>query len=203
MAYFDKLIVIANQWKHLGAIDDADGGQLIGHVPHIAEFAYLHGIFSPLDQDGIEKIEIKLAKRLPDFLSNFYRKANGLRLFSGNIVVYGLRLDYDRSDFIKASLQPFDIWAPNVPERPVNANIDNLFFGFYQYDGSEVFCDKTGAVFRCKMGDVSHIYNRWENFESWLLSESMRLGGIFNENGVCLDSEKILPRSRMSRLGLA
>jgi hypothetical protein len=186
----DKLM----SWSHLGVTTLNDGAQLIGHVPHVAPFAYLHIIPAPLKEKEISASADALGISLPDDFHDYLLYANGLHAFSGTIAVYGFRKNYQRADVVAASAQPFDLSIPNHFERPKSIRDTQIVVGGYKVDGSQVVMDGSGRTHRILEQDANQISNTWSSFSEWLTSEVLRLSSIFDAKGICTNPYARLPQ---------
>lgn len=183
MSEFNEIIEIVNKAKKMGYKDiSKNGSMLYGHVPHVAPDAWFHILYAPLNKEEIIELEHKTKIDFPKTFIDFLEFSNGINLFSGEIVIYGLRKNYSRTgDDI---WQPFDLDVPNIDERPKDAKESYLFVGSYYDDGSKLFIDCTDEkVYRCDPDVSSKKYNVWGNFSEMLISEAKRLENFFDENG--------------------
>ena len=179
--YLEKVYTYIYQAKNLGFQKLDNGTELIGRVPHIAPQAWLHAIFAPLNHKQIILLETDMQTSIPLVLKEFYLLNNGLDLFSSSISFYGLRTSYERKG--DAVWQPFDIILPNTYGRSDDSNMDELCFGGYGFDGSDLYINTiTLKVYR-RMPESSVILNTWNSFEEMVLSETERLFKLFDEKG--------------------
>jgi hypothetical protein len=187
MGYLDEVFSIINKAKAFGNRKASNGTELIGHVPYRGPEAWLHEIYAPLSDKGIQSIEEGIGKELPKVMHDFYRSTNGLDLFSTSLFIYGLRTSYNREG--DAARLPFSIVRRNTMERPSDAKDSFIFIGGYTEDGSLLYIDcNTGHIYRCD-GDSAQPLNEWPSFEEMLLSEVRRLEGLFDEQGKLIDPD--------------
>ena len=188
------VIAVLDRWAGLGSVVLPDGARLIGHVPEVAELAYLHRVPPPLPEEGLNKLRAQLEMPVPAELLEFYKCANGLSAFSDSLNIYGLRGNYRRSDMLAVSAQPYDIITPNQHERPAQMKLNHVIVGGYQYDGSKVAVGDQAEVYRCERRDGRKRLNQWPSFRAWIEVEIDRLSKVFDDAGHCPDREETLPR---------
>jgi hypothetical protein len=186
--YFNIILPIIYKAKSFGYLKMKNGAQLFGRVPHVAPEAWLHATHSPLSETEIAKIECAIGLSLPSSLSKFYRVTNGLKVFSCELSIFGLRKTMGRSD--EDVRQPFCIITPNTlekrefdPENCINIGADADGFQYWmdcqnqtimEYDrGSNVLC------------------RAWPSLGDMLVSEIKRISADFNEIGVSAKREPI------------
>ena len=189
MSYFDEVLRVLSDAEKLGARELSNGVKLIGHVPHIGPEAYLHTVFPSIGEDKVDKIEEDIQRALPNSLKEFFSYANGIHLFSGSFSIDGYRESYIRSG--DGAYEPFSITTPNVDveERLDDAPEDAVFFGFYDWDGSQNWMTPSDPrVFRCSSESAEPL-NIWSNFETMLVSEVKRLSTLFDKKGNLIDEE--------------
>jgi hypothetical protein len=165
-----------------------DGTVLIGHAPHIAPHAWIHGIYPVLNDIEISDIESMVKNKIPTSYRNFLlHSSNGLSLFLDTLSLYGLRKKIGRD--VENAWQPYSIITPNTIERIGDAKSNHFFIGGYNWDGSLLYIDtKTEKVHRCSNESVSPL-NTWDNFEEMITSEVSRIILLFDEDGVEKDSD--------------
>jgi hypothetical protein len=195
MKIFSEVLDILNNWAKLGSKTTSNGTKLIGHVPHVGSMAYLHSIFGPLKEEEIVQVEQEINHNLSDDLKAFYRYANGCSLFL-TLEITGLRKDYNR-ELNENVYQPISIRYQNVIDQPKNKTEEMVFFGGYDYDGSNLYMvDNDQRVFLCSSESAIPVLYEWESFETFLLSEVKRLSEIFDKKGYQIkdDIETIPPK---------
>lgn len=174
-------------YKILG-IKETKYANLIGRAPHIGKQAWLHAIYKPITKKEIEEMNSKLCVQIPKIYEDFLMLCNGLSVFGTTLSLFGYRYNYIRD--IENIWQPFDIIDANNRDRPHNAQDNHFFFGFYNWDGSNLFINTdTLKIYRCTEESVSPL-NEWEDFGEMLLSETDRLIRLFDKNGVKIDVDK-------------
>lgn len=204
MDYFDRILEVFEQWDHLGNRTTTRGVRLIGKTPDRGAMAYLHSVYEPLDDDQISLLEQKISRPLPPALRSFYQKANGLRMFSGELSIQGLRHDYSRELTDEGTYQPISLEYGNVLEEVQGYSSDMVFFGWYMMDpGFKVFIrDGEEKVIMCPRRHTEPTLCEWPSFETFLLSEANRLAKLFNENGCLIDEEiPTIPPDALRRQG--
>jgi hypothetical protein len=163
-----------------------NGAYLIGRAPHIAPNAWLHSLYTGLSLNEIKELENVLNKPIPDCYRSFLKKSNGLKLFNTTFCLDGLRRSYGRG--LDDVWQPFDIRTPNISERPKNAADSFFFIGGYDWDGSLLYIDTyTDKVHLCDRDNAISLYE-WNDFESMLKSEILRIINLFDSKGKEIDS---------------
>jgi hypothetical protein len=181
MEYLSKVMAIVRRAEAFGVQKLLDGTLLVGHVPQVAEDAWLHQIFAPLDERGLNEMNAALGRNIPKDLQEFYRHCNGFNLYTCSLAIYGLRQSYARTS--RFTWQPFSIVTPNTLERPSDAKESFLFFGGYSFDGSLLYLDTdTGKVHRCFRSNSKSI-NQWNCFGDMLVTETIRIGLMFDDHG--------------------
>ncbi len=169
------------KYESIGSAVSSNGACLIGHVPHVAPFAYLHILFPVIDFNEIDQLNNQLKVKIPRVYETFLTEfSNGLSLFSSSIELYGLRTDYSRSVDIR---QPFDIINVNQYEHAQYHANNNIIIGSYSWDGSKISINCNTLKLTRFDRDTLEIYNEWESFDQFLLIELERLGQIFNLDG--------------------
>lgn len=170
-----------------GSRQVANGAWLIGHVPDEGPEAYLHVIYAPLDDLAISQIERGIGRKLPESLRELYRCANGVNLFRGALAIYGLQGRPVRVG--DDARRPFSIILYNGSERPADAQPDDVFFGFYNWDGSQlVATPQSKRVRRCREW-TTEVINDWPTLDDMLFSETSRLSRMFDEMGRIKDAD--------------
>ena len=93
MSYFEKVKEEIFKYEHLGEeVVPETGALLIGRAPHVAPQAWLHSIYPVLNNEEILQLEQIVGTELPGTYKFFLMNAsNGLNLFVGKFVLYGLR----------------------------------------------------------------------------------------------------------------
>jgi hypothetical protein len=177
---------LASVWRivaaaeHLGARHTDTGARLVGHVPHIAPEAYLHVIFAPLADAEIDTLEAAVARPLPAVYRRLLGVCNGLSLFAGSLIVYGVRAASVRAG--DAAWQPFSAGTANVAERPAGIPGDAVVVASYKKDGSKVYIRADGGVVRCRRDDGVTL-DAWPEFLAMLAGEATRIAQHFDAQG--------------------
>lgn len=158
------------------------GATLVGHASFIAPEAWLNHMFKPLTLEELSILEEKLHRPIPevykDFLTNF---SNGLNILNGHLSLHGLRYNYTRD---LDNSQPFDLVIDNnySSEKPTNATQEMFFFGSYLHGGARLYFDKDETICFCSKDDAFAL-KKWDNFEDMLISEIIRIYGLFDDFG--------------------
>lgn len=189
MNYLKQLIDnLEEQYSALGARTLANGARLIGNVPHIAPEAYLHYVYPGLNSNEIQQLESEIKRKLPETLRAFYAQCNGLDLFAGSLSIFGLRDLFMEGEAGDVG-QPFSMEIPNVDERLADADDSFVFFGFYDWDGSQLYATPSSPrIIRCSRKSAKPL-NTWPSLEAALTEEVRRLGKLFDEKGVPRDED--------------
>ena len=204
MDYFDRLMKILRKWDHLGSRTTARGVRLIGKTPHRGSMAYFHDVYELLSEEQISLIEQKILRPLPSALRTFYRKANGLSIFSNELSIGGLRHDYSRELTDEGAYQPGSLEEGNLYERIQGYSNDMVFFGWYMMDpGFNVYIrDGEEKIIMCPRRQTEPTLYEWPDFETFLLSEAERLAALFNTEGRLIDNEiPTIPPEALRRHG--
>ncbi|MDQ0202303.1 SMI1/KNR4 family protein [Neobacillus ginsengisoli] len=184
----NETLSVLGKWKEKGYRELKNGTEIICHVPKNGPEAWLHKIYAPLPEEAINVLERNVVtKKVPLVLKEFYRKMNGINLFSDVFCVFGVRTSYVRTG--DESIQPYDLITPNL-ERHIECPKSWLIFGSYSWDGSEVVMDTAELeypkVFRIERW-TTNILQEWDSFSDWLNSETFRVQTLFDENGYRID----------------
>jgi len=193
LEWLDEIFQLLVSWQGLGLQVLPDGSRRIGRVAHVAPEAYLHCIPGPLSGEEIVALERTVGRSFLPVLKDFYFTANGLSVFSDNLGVYGYRRSYQRSNFASAAAQPYDLRIPNVSSRPAGLPVTDLVVGYYTEDGSYTVMDANGAIYRISRDSSRPLENRWSSLREWLTVEVRRLSGLFDEAGLCIHEDDLLP----------
>ena len=174
-------------FKELGT-KETKFANLIGKAPHIGREAWLHSIYKPITEKNIAELKNELCVKMPKVYEEFLLVCNGLSVFGTTLSLFGYRHNYIRD--LENIWQPFNVITANNSERLFDAKTNHFFFGFYNWDGSNLFIDTdTLKVYRCSEDSVK-ILNEWESLEDMLLSEIDRLMLLFNKDGIKLDKDQ-------------
>ena len=174
-ALLDGVIAGIREWAQLGYEREGDV-ECFGRVEERGPLARLHILYPPLTADLRQRGEASLDRPLPDPYLAWLWRSNGLRIFSGTLSLSGVRGEPTESR--RAS----DLLIPNVLERIPDASEFAFFFGFYEWDGSQLYLDEDGKVHRCSR-DSAEPLNTWPSFAEALSSEFHRLSALADERG--------------------
>ncbi len=207
MDYFDEFMAILNRWAHLGSRIIQRGVRVIGKTLSSIQqnkIVDMHDIYEPLDESSVLRLEAMLRKPLPPALRAFYRKANGLRIFGGELAIKGLRHDYSRELTDEGMYQPVSLEYGNTIERPKGYNREMTFFGWYYYDASKLYARSDDKrIFMCPRRTVEPTLCEWSDFQTFLLSEAERLAALFDEEGHLIDKDMpTIPLEALKRQGM-
>ncbi len=171
---------VVDRWRHLDARRLDDGTELIGRVPHVAPEAWLHVLYAGLTTGDIDDLEKEIGRKITASLARFLKRHNGLNLFSGALSIDGLRSGNKRTPAVR---QPFSMRVPNTHERPKDAKESALFIGGYSTDGSLLYIDVAdGRAHRCARESAEPL-NSWNDLFDMLVRESVRISGLFDNQG--------------------
>lgn len=181
MRWKRELAKACKRFESLGSQSLKNGARLIGHVPHVAPEAYLFELFEGLGPRKLKQLEAHAGRKLPKALEGFFGEYNGMHLFAASLSLYGLRESYVRRG--DAARQPFDIEDANRLERPQGTPDDVVFFGFYDWDGSQLAMSLgSPRVHRIKQDSVK-VLTEWPTFDAMLSSEINRLSMLHDDEG--------------------
>jgi hypothetical protein len=158
----------------------SDGTRLYGRVPHVAPLAWLHNVYAPLSQGGIERLERELAGPIPEVYRSWLRLANGFSAFSGYLEFDGLRTDYSRRIGV---WQPFSLALPNTRQRLPDAPVEAFFIGSIL--DAECFLylmPSSGAVQACGRRSATPL-GSWESLSIFITSCMACLRAAFDAQG--------------------
>lgn len=172
---------VLEQWAPLGICMTASGARLIGHVPHVAELAYLHSLYPGLSPAELDDLVGRMCRPIPMPYAAFLRLTNGAKLFSGSLALSGLRRNYVRNT--EQARQPYALEIDNMEHRPGDAPQDAFIIGGYSYDGSLLWIDQDLRVHRSAQACCYPILNTWSSFDEMLLAEVDRLATLFDKSG--------------------
>ena len=161
-----------------------NGAELIGHVPHVGEDAYLHAIFSGLQNIEIKKIESELQISLPPEYEKFLEEHNGFILFQGAISLSGLPANNNRTI---SDRQPFSLRDDNMSGRPRGSSRGDFFIGSYDWDGSLLFMTEPTKSVYLRRRDDSAVRWEWPSLGVMISSEVARLAEHYDEVGREID----------------
>ena len=172
----------AQKFASLGEKILKNGSVLIGRVPHVGQYAYLHEIYSPLKKNELIALEKRLNRKIPSCLLDFYSECNGLKYFSDVLSLDGCRISSGRS--LEDAYQPYDLMDSNIHERIEDADEDIFFFGGYDWDGSRVYVrDEIDTIFFCGPDSVAPL-KKWSDVKDFIREESARIAKLFDSNGI-------------------
>jgi hypothetical protein len=156
------------------------GAEVFGHVPELAQEAWLHSLYPGLDDEELDALTDALDRTVPGVYADWLRLTNGLELFVTTLALYGVSRDSRRDS---QNRQPFDLSIHNVHDRPGDAGDECFFIGGYDWDGSLLYLrGEDEQVYRGTRESVDPL-NEWDSLESMLLSEFDRLSEHFDEQG--------------------
>lgn len=185
---YEHIIEKLKKWECNGNNTLLNGTVLICKVPHVAPQAWLHILYSPLQEVYINQLETKLTKKIPQDLRVFFSVFNGINIFSDSLSIWGMKSSYSRTD--GNEFQPYDLIALNE-EKHYDINENWIVFGSYSWDGSYMIFDlesDLNKVFRCD-SDSNEKLQEWPNLSTWLNCEIERLSQLFDENGIEYNEE--------------
>jgi hypothetical protein len=169
--------------EHLGVKKFPDGSIAIGHVPHVAELAYFHRVFWPLNDDEIQVLQNDLEYDFPESLINFFKLHNGLGTFSDDLNIDGQRRDWKRTDMEAAVQQPYSIQSANTDFWPTHAPFDSLVIGSIGPDRSPITIYKDGQAFIWPAQESPAPSKSYADIFELLRIEAERLFSMFDKGG--------------------
>jgi len=192
MAYSIILNNIIDRWVHLGEKRYPDGTRLVGHLERRGKGAYLHRVYGPLGGTTLLQSFHVPNVTIHESFYEFLSMHNGCNLFDGQLIVFGHRRSFDRSDVDAAACSPFDILTPAVTNLSKSPSKNGLMISRY-YDRSVVFLEPSGMIFHIDSNLT--IINYWTGLREWLESEAARLNPYFDMRGHAkVDLAELLPR---------
>lgn len=182
---FLEIQSLVMKFKHLG-YEETTYAKLYGKAPHIAPLAWTHSVFNPLNNHEVLLIKEEI-HNLPQFYENFLKFYNGFSLYGSTLSFYGLRRNNTRD--YDSVWQPYDLIDLNTFDKPNDSTDSIFFFGSYSWDGSYIYYDYDDyKIKRCTCDSIKPL-NIWDDFESFLLTELVRIEKIFNEFGVKINDD--------------
>lgn len=174
---------ILDRWHEQGSRVLNNGAELICHVPHVAPEAWFHTLYAPLTEADIKLLEADLGVQLPLHLSSLYCRTNGLKAFSDELAVYGLRRNYIRTG--DDARQPYEVREPNTYfSLPGWQRGQCLVVGSYREDASPVlYPNRSGSEIARVDRGTGEVLARWPSLWVWLRKELERLATLYDERG--------------------
>ncbi len=189
---FDEVVATISRWSGNDDKVLSTGVRLICPTPSVAPEAWLHVLFPPATGEDITTVEEALDVSLPTDFREFLVTANGLRLFSNNISVWGIRQDMSRNG--DAAWPPFDLRSHNrKSDRPEGSPSNIVYFGSTGRGQSWSFFDLRDGSYVVGITD-RHKYRPekyWPNFASWLIEQVGTLKVGFNADGTMIPEDTI------------
>ena len=151
-----------------------------------------HWTYKAMNEDEISKLELEIKMNIHEGYKYFLRQTNGINIYRSALCLFGTVIDYNTSKRIL--FPPFDLvdaneYRFNFGERPVQLSDDIVVIGGYGKDGSKIgILGSNGKVVRFDKKSLE-VYNEWNSFETFFVSEFERLSGLFNTDGIIKDSE--------------
>ncbi|WP_202802303.1 SMI1/KNR4 family protein [Rheinheimera nanhaiensis] len=174
----EKVLRRMNAWATSNDLVNDAGTRLIGHRPEIAPKAFLNVIYSALSETDIREFESRVQLSIPKQYRAFLGIANGLICYSGSLKVLGY-IPKDRKHESHVHNYPSDAYIPNCSARLKGLRDKDFIVGFYKEDGSYALVNGEGLVERVSVKGDGKIIYQWENFDSWLSEEILRLDELF------------------------
>jgi SMI1 / KNR4 family (SUKH-1) len=183
MTDYRTLYSLIGNWSRLGEKRFPDGTRWIGHTPYRFPEAYLHQLYSPLDETNVIELEDQLERNLPQNFRRFLKIHNGANLFDCLVTVDGMRRSWNRTDFDVAAQQPFSILTKNIDERPKSAPPQMLFIGSLGDDRELVGMWPDGRVVQWDSKNAIDVGNTYDSVFGFLLAEAQKAEALFDDNG--------------------
>jgi hypothetical protein len=174
----DLLALIAGVFRHEPQL--APGGVLVGHTPHVAEFAYLARVYDPAPPDQVRAWATAHDMENP-YLSFLAEVANGLRV--ANVSLRGVITHIDRS--VRGVGQPVSVDHGNIFGRPASLDQTDMVIGGivgWSSKGSYVM-DREGTVRLTHHLDGADVAAGWPDLHSMLRSELTRIARLHDRQG--------------------
>lgn len=172
----EKLLLASNA----GDRSSSSGNRFIGHRPDIAPKAYTHVLFKNLEENEIDEMCNSIGFELQSNLKDFYRKTNGMMIFSGALRVLGF-VPKD-AESVGVYDFPSNILIPNVSARITGLDKKDLVVGWYKEDSSYAVIESNGEVTRYDVSGSGKALKRWADFDNWIASEIDSLHQNFKYN---------------------
>jgi hypothetical protein len=168
------------------------------------ELNVMHVCFKPMVAEDISKLNVEI-NILPKegaeaitgerasvhqanlTLSNeyveFLKFTNGGLFYGGNVVLFGLRDNYDIPDGHLVKYRPPEIIAPNVLCRNPRLRPCDIHIGTYFYNQMLlIFSAESGAV-ELTMPYRRDVYKKWPSFEAYIASDFCDHANCFDDAG--------------------
>ena len=171
---FTEVKKILLEFEDKGLKTSENGTLLIGNIPNINSYAYVHHIYAPLSKFDIELIEKELTYPIPEIYKQFLLECcNGFSCYFQSLKMFGYRSSTNRS--LESMYQPLSIIVENTYSSPDNSTNNDFFIGFLD-SGHCIFIKKsTGKIYKCDKNDALKIQDEWDNLYDFLISEIKRL----------------------------
>lgn len=164
------------KWETFGRARYNDGSVTIGKDVDLSSQRWMHILFAPA-QDQLVR---KLASDFP-FVTGFpyfghFKDCNGLDLFFGDFVLYGVRVAFKKGN---VPYIVFDIFDHNRDFREYGLAQDKLIIGSIN-DGKErhLVQDRSGLVFSVERSDGA-LVSQWPSLEALIREEIARLESVY------------------------
>jgi hypothetical protein len=211
--FIDCLVSKLRAVQDDGSRTTAHGARLIGKLPPLLGIegsgGYLHAFYPRLSESQIDKLQLMVARRIPEDFRRLLGAANGFFLFAGSLSFGGYRLDYSRKAGDEG-WQPVSLEYGNTVARPLEGepgkevfadNSDEIRIGFYSTDpGYEVVMKLGGdsGLFAAPRGRKGPVFYRWPDLESLITTEVDRMTTAFlSSNGAVTRLNPIPPPWQM------
>lgn len=184
--FINKLKIDYSKYQSRSA--EQTGALLIGQTPHKGRDTWHHELFSPLTKNQINSLETQCKTTFHGDLRNFFSTTNGIRLFSDEIAIYGLRGNFKRKG--DAIWQPYSIVEPNSIERPAGMPKEDTIIGSYSYDGSLLWMGaKLGNISLRSRENSKALIAEWKDLSTFLVAEYKRLKKYFGDSLELIDED--------------
>jgi hypothetical protein len=183
--------LLSTNIKALGWIGH-DGAEIIESYRITKPRTYHHVIYTPIPLE-FARIEKLLKRKLPSGYKKFLRASNGGRFFGGpfntpHLYISGIWPEgffpHNTSRFF-----PTDMLTESYYSRPFGMPAAHLKIGSYAYDGSRICIAEDESVY-VRPADEQKILCTWPDFETFLLSELIRLRQFFNDELQLINPEQ-------------
>ncbi|UBV45178.1 hypothetical protein LAJ19_20415 (plasmid) [Deinococcus taeanensis] len=163
----DRILNIIGVDQSMDALEFRGGRCQFFRTPDVAEFAYKHTLFAPLEQDVLEAISQDRRALIPQDVWALYAVVNGFHMYNASLHFYGISNP-------KYTHQPFTLDSPNGHDAPRGLRDDQFAFMTVHTssNSSGTFYTQSGErrVYLCFDGHSTEPIASWENLEQALLS---------------------------------
>ncbi|SMR84087.1 hypothetical protein SAMN04488030_0173 [Aliiroseovarius halocynthiae] len=134
-----------DSWEKFGFLTDAVGDRFWGTNIKDPKLRYTHSVFSPIDRGSFPPVVIHGDKIDDHPYAHILDSMNGVNLFHGDFVLYGLHLS---SEPVTKIFMPFSLVDHNIDYRSLCIRHEALLVGGYNIENKEfhILQRKCGSV---------------------------------------------------------